>query len=71
MIPQIENVAPAGTKRLGYLSDSSPVDFPFRGRDTARKLRVSMMIYPITFRTCNVLTDEVGGVGVSFESIIV
>lgn len=67
----MENVGSEGTKRLGYLSDNSPVDLPFRGSDTARKLRVSIIENPITFRVCNVLTDEVGGVGMSFESISV
>ena len=36
MIPQIENVSAAGTKRLGYKSESAPVVIPPRGKVTAR-----------------------------------
>lgn len=42
--PQIEKVIPAGTKRFGYMSDSSPVVKPFIGRAFARPFIVIIAV---------------------------
>ena len=52
MIPQMENVMPAGTKRFGIASESSLVDFPFNGRITAKAftsmVAITAILFPMT-----------------------
>ena len=51
MMPQIENVRPAGTNKFGNASDSSWVVLPLSGRITARALirivSITARIFPI------------------------
>ena len=49
------NVKPAGTNRLGYMSESSPVVLPPKGKRTASIFMPIMKINPIVLMNLSVL----------------